>query len=100
MSNLTSKGLRAIPGVGRAVQSDLQHLGIREIDDLRGRDAEDLYRQLQELQGSGIDRCMLYVFRCAVYYAEGGRDPELVKWWNWKERPTGKSRIRGEESQP
>jgi hypothetical protein len=28
---------------------------------------------------------VLYVFRCAVYYA-GHRehDPELLKWWNWK----------------
>ncbi|NMB56563.1 pathogenicity locus, partial [Candidatus Beckwithbacteria bacterium] len=31
------------------------------------------------------DRCLLYVFRCAVYYAKGGRDPEKLKWWNWKD---------------
>jgi len=27
---------------------------------------------------------LLYVFRCAVYFADGGRSPEELKWWNWK----------------
>jgi hypothetical protein len=30
------------------------------------------------------DKCLLYEFRCAVYFAEGGRDQEKLKWWNWK----------------
>ena len=93
MTNSAPKGLKAIPGVGQAVESDLQHLGIYKVDELCGQDAEDLYRRLQELQGPGVDRCMLYVFRCAVYYAEGGRDPELPKWWNWKEQTTGEREI-------
>lgn len=34
-----------------------------------------------------VDRCVLYVFRCAVYYANNTvHDPELLKWWNWKDR--------------
>jgi hypothetical protein len=33
-----------------------------------------------------VDRCVLYVFRCAVYFAsEAEHDPELLKWWNWKD---------------
>ncbi len=33
-----------------------------------------------------LDRCVLYVFRCANYYAAHKRhDPELLKWWNWKD---------------
>jgi len=28
---------------------------------------------------------LLYVFRCAVYFAENKNpDPEKLKWWNWK----------------
>ncbi|MBL7185950.1 MAG: hypothetical protein ISS70_06470 [Phycisphaerae bacterium] len=30
---------------------------------------------------------MLYVLRCAVYYASNAeRDPELLKWWNFKDK--------------
>jgi SAM-dependent methyltransferase len=35
------------------------------------------------------DRCLLYSFRCAVYYAqteEELREPEKLKWWNWKDK--------------
>ncbi|MFP4458563.1 MAG: helix-hairpin-helix domain-containing protein [Candidatus Zixiibacteriota bacterium] len=35
------------------------------------------------------DRCLLYVFRCAVYFAEiteENRDIEMLKWWNWKNK--------------
>jgi hypothetical protein len=29
---------------------------------------------------------LLYVLRCAVYYASHEeRKPELFKWWNWKD---------------
>ena len=38
-------------------------------------------------QEAGViqDRCLLYTFRCAVYYAEGGRDKKKLLWWNWKD---------------
>jgi hypothetical protein len=33
-----------------------------------------------------VDRCVLYVFRAAVHFAGStGGDPELAKWWNWKD---------------
>lgn len=79
------KELRKIPGVGKSIAEDLWSLDIRSVADLQGRDPEALYHQLCALQGAQIDRCMLYVFRCAVYYASNTRhDPELLKWWNWK----------------
>jgi len=50
------------------------------------RDPEDLYLKLCDHKGAKVDRCVLYVFRCAVYYAtETHHDPELHKWWNWKD---------------
>jgi hypothetical protein len=34
-----------------------------------------------------VDRCLLYVFRCAVYFASHKKhDPKLLLWWNWKDR--------------
>jgi hypothetical protein len=83
------KGLRVIPGVGREIALDLyRDLGIRTVSDLKGQDPEKLYARLCDKAGIKIDRCMLYVMRCAVYYAKTPserRDPELLKWWNWKD---------------
>jgi hypothetical protein len=78
--------LQQIPGVGPSVAKDLNELGIVRISDLRGRNAESLYQKLCKLRGEKQDRCVLYVFRCAIYYAsEKKHDPELLKWWNWKD---------------
>jgi hypothetical protein len=78
--------LRAIPGVGPAMASDLRLLGIDTIADLRGRDPEELYLRLQERSGHHVDRCVLYVFRSSVYFAEQSRpELELTRWWNWKD---------------
>jgi hypothetical protein len=82
-----TRELRRIPGVGPAVADDLWRLGIRSVQDLRGRNPDALYIQLCEQAGQQIDRCMLYVFRCAVYYDSNEiHDPDLLKWWNWKNR--------------
>ncbi len=79
--------LRRIPGVGKRVARDLRELGIQTVDDLRGQDPEELYLRLCVQTGTQVDRCMLYVFRCAVYFASNQQhDPELLKWWNWKDR--------------
>lgn len=78
--------MRAIPGIGPSLARDLTELGIRGPADLRGRDPEEMYRDLCERRGVVIDRCVLYAFRCAVYAVTTDRpDPELLKWWNWKD---------------
>ena len=78
--------LQVIPGIGPNMERDLHDLGIREVGDLRGRNPEALYEELIRLRGCHQDRCVLYVFRCAVYYASHRtHDPELLKWWNWKD---------------
>lgn len=77
--------LRSIPGVGPATVEDLHALGIDDMDQLVGADPEELYARLCTYQGGSSDRCNLYVYRCAVYYAEGGREPELLEWWKWKD---------------
>ena len=87
MSRRGKSPLQVIPGVGPSIAFDLEQLGLREVADLRGRDPRELYERLCVMRGERIDRCVLYVFRCAVYYAGRSRhDPELLKWWNWKDR--------------
>ena len=81
------KALQKIPGVGKAIAQDLWELGFRSVEELKNRDPKELYRALCAQKGMPVDRCMLYVFRCAVYYASNTTyDPELLKWWNWKDR--------------
>lgn len=76
--------LRQIPGIGPSLASDLYSLGIRRIADLRKKDPEKLYRRLERQTRSHQDRCVLYTFRCAVYFAQTPRPKSrLLKWWNW-----------------
>lgn len=78
--------LQTIPGVGPSIAQDLENIGIRNVADLEGKDPEVLYARSNDHAGTVQDRCVLYVFRCAIYYAEGGRNSEKLKWWNWKDK--------------
>jgi 3-methyladenine DNA glycosylase/8-oxoguanine DNA glycosylase len=84
------KDLQRIPGVGPSIAEDLYSLGIHAVADLRGQDAEALYARLCAQTGQKVDRCMLYVFRCAIYFADHENaatppDPEKLRWWYWKD---------------
>lgn len=79
--------LRNIPGIGKNIEQDLAHIGINSISDLKGKDPEDLYKRDCLYKGFQEDRCQLYVFRLAVYYANNERhEPEKLKWWYWKDK--------------
>ncbi len=89
--NSVIKEFRQIPGVGKTIAQDLYDLGFRSIEGLKDQDPEDLYDRHCEQMGMKVDRCMLYVFRCAVYYASNAvHDTELLKWWNWKDKSARK----------
>ncbi|MDR4023157.1 MAG: helix-hairpin-helix domain-containing protein [Eubacteriales bacterium] len=79
--------LRKIPGVGKEIEKDLIELGINSIDDLKGRDPQELYDRECMMKGVKIDRCQLYVYRLAVYFAENSEhEAEKLKWWYWKDK--------------
>jgi hypothetical protein len=85
--DLKIKDLTKIPGVGKSIAQDLIDLGINQIADLKQQNPDQMYQQLCRLRGCHIDRCVLYVFRCAVYFAsEQEHDQEMLKWWNWKDK--------------
>jgi hypothetical protein len=93
-SRVSRDELQEIPGIGVAMAGDLRLLGITRVADLRDRDPQGLYAELETLMGAHVDRCVLYVFRCAVYWAGTDTpDPGLALWWNWKDG--GEAERRG-----
>jgi len=83
------RNLQEIPGVGPSIAHNLWRLGFGSVSDMKGVDPEKLYERLCTLQKTKVDRCALYVFRGAVYFASRKtHDPELLKWWNWKDKKT------------
>jgi hypothetical protein len=91
------KELQEIPGVGKSIANDLWHIGIRSISDLKNRDPQELYDDSNKFAGTVQDPCLLYTFRCAVYYAstpKSKQNPDKLKWWNWKDSPKSKTGRR------
>lgn len=80
------KKLQLIPGIGPKLSRELLAIGIKDVPELVGRDPEELYLDICARNGRKVDRCVLYVCRSVVYFAETKRpDPEKLKWWNWKD---------------
>lgn len=83
------KELTIIPGVGKSLATDLWNIGITSIADLKGQNPNKLYDLSNAYAGTVQDRCVLYVFKCAVYFADTPKDKqetEKLKWWNWKDK--------------
>jgi len=81
-----SEEIESIPGVGVKIAQKLQLIGVHRVGDLRGANPERLYDILEQTIGAHVDRCVLYVFRAAVYFANNQKhDSEKLKWWNWKD---------------
>ncbi|HUU19058.1 MAG TPA: helix-hairpin-helix domain-containing protein [Sedimentisphaerales bacterium] len=87
MKQSSLKDLEQIPGVGKRIAQDMANIGIHSVGQLKGQNPDKLYHKLCDFKASPVDRCMLYVLRCAVYYASNTKhDPQLLKWWNWKDK--------------
>jgi hypothetical protein len=86
MRKTSQSDLLKIPGIGLSIAQDLNNIGIRSVADLKDKDPEKLYAQSNKFEKAVQDRCLLYVYRCAVYFANcKNHDPEKLKWWNWKD---------------
>ena len=84
---MKENNLEVIPGVGKSIAEDLRNIGVQTVADLKGKDPEKLFEMSNCFEGKVQDRCLLYVFREAVYFAENPNpDPEKLKWWYWKNK--------------
>lgn len=80
--------LREIPGIGATFARDFARIGITKVSQLRGKNPDRLFAKLQMVnaeQQHATSKNYLYVIRMAVYYADGGRDPERLRWNAWKD---------------
>jgi hypothetical protein len=70
--------LTDIPNVGPAIARKLRRLDVHGVDDLRGRDPDELFERLCAMDGRRHDPCLLDTFVAAVAYADGG---PARPWW-------------------
>lgn len=85
------KQFQKIPGVGKSISKDLYVLGYRSIEDLKDRDPEMMYERLCMMENKHLDRCLLYTFRCAVYFASTKKhEADKLKWWHWTDEAIGR----------
>ena len=81
------KELQIIPGVGKSIARDLLNIGITRVSDLKNKNPEKLYEQMNRYYGVKQDICLLYVMRGAVYFASSQKHKkEKLNWWYWKDR--------------
>ncbi len=95
MKKKTKDPLETLPSIGPAMAADLHLLGIHSPEELVGQNPQQLYDELCSITGQHQDRCVLYVFRCAVWAAENPDSPDkaLRNWWEWKERAINEQAI-------
>ena len=79
--------LTLIPGVGKNMAQHLINAGYPNVESLKGMNPEDVYTNDCLFQGTQVDRCVLYCYRLAVYFADHGGQlpPDKQNWWNWKD---------------
>jgi hypothetical protein len=77
---MTPSELQKIPNIGPAIARMLERLDIATIDDLRGRDGEELFERLCALDAQRHDPCLLDTFMAAVDFADGGPPRP---WWEY-----------------
>ncbi len=76
--------LTDLPNIGPAMAKDLKSIGIDKPNDLKGKEAFDLYKKLCEKKGLKVDPCVLDVFMSITDFIKGN-EPKV--WWEYtKER--------------
>jgi len=76
-----SIGFQAIPSIGPKFANDLMLLGYYSIGDLVGKDASDLFDELERKQGFWTDPCVEDQFRLVVHYANHRGSNK--NWWDF-----------------
>ena len=75
-----AKKFTDIPNVGPRIAEDLILLGFKNPQKLKGKDAFEMYKRLEELTNSYQDPCVLDTFMAVVDFANGS---PARKWFRY-----------------
>ncbi len=78
----TVTNLEDLPNIGPAMTRDLRLLGIQRTQQLIGKNAYQMHRQLCELYNKKQDPCVIDVFLAVVHFMEGGNS---APWYHFTE---------------
>ena len=82
--------LRALPNVGSAMARMLTRLGIGRAADLRGRDPEQLFLRLCEIDARRHDPCVLDTLAAVVDHANGA---PARPWWLYSRQRKARAAV-------
>ena len=77
-----------IPGVGKTFAKDFARVGLHCVEDFQTKHSESVFEALAIANQQAMHKTSknyLYVIRMIIYYAEGGRDVDKLKWSFWKD---------------
>ncbi len=81
---METRKLLDLVSVGKATYEDFIRLDIHTVEDLVGRDEQQLYDELKEIMKlEYLDMCVLDVFTTAIKQAENPNLPDEQKQWHY-----------------
>ena len=88
ISEMSKTPLTVIPGIGKTFAKDFARIGLLCVEDFVAKRAEAIFDALAIANQQAMHKTSknyLYVIRMVIYYAEGGRDVDKLKWSFWKD---------------
>ena len=84
--------LKDLVSIGPAALADFERLGIKDVSELRNKNARVLYDELCAQSGVRHDPCVEDVFQCAIEQAKNPKlERQKANWFYW-------SRIRKQKN--
>jgi Pathogenicity locus len=85
---MSETSITVIPGIGKTFAKDFARIGLFFAEDFETKVAEDIYHSLYEVnekENHPTGKNYLYVIRMVIYYSQGGRESEKLKWNYWRD---------------
>ena len=76
------------PEIGKTFVKDFARIGMRCVEDFQTQRSDAVFEALaiaNQQANYKTSKNYLYVIRMIIYYAEGGRNAEKLKWSFWKD---------------